>query len=52
MSFAIGALALNRLASLANTLRVYKHTSAKGLGVNVTPEFGPESVGSRLSLNF
>lgn len=52
MSFAIGALALNRLASLANTLRVYKGTSAQGLGLNVTPEFGPESVGSRLSLRF
>ena len=52
MSFAIGALALNRLASLANTLRVYKHTSATGLGVNLSPEFGPESIGSRLSLTF
>ena len=52
ISFAIGALALNRLASLANTLRVYKHTSARGLGLNVTPEFGPQSVGSRLSLRF
>lgn len=52
MSFAIGALALNRLASLANTLRVYKRTSSKGLGLNFTPEFGPESVGSRLTLGF
>ena len=52
MSFAIGALALNRLASVANTLRVFKHTSAAGLGVNITPEFGPESIGSRLSLTF
>jgi hypothetical protein len=52
ISFAVGALALNRLASLANTLRVYKHTSAKGLGLNVSPEIGPESVGSRLSLSF
>jgi hypothetical protein len=52
MSFAIGALALNRLASLANTLRVYKRTSAKGLGLNLTPEFGPESIGSRVSLRF
>lgn len=52
MSFAIGALALNRLASLANTLRVYKRTSSKGLGLNLTPEFGPESVGTRVSLRF
>lgn len=52
ISFAIGALAFNRLASLANTLRVYRHTSAQGLGLNVTPEFGPESVGSRISLRF
>ena len=52
ISFAVGALALNRLASLVNTLRVYKHTSAKSLGLNVTPEIGPESVGSRVSLRF
>lgn len=52
ISFAVGALALNRLASMANTLRLYKHTSGKGLGLNVTPEFGPESAGTRVSLNF
>lgn len=52
MSFAIGALALNRLASLANTLRVYRGTSSKGLGLHFEPEFGPESVGSRLSMRF
>lgn len=52
ISFAVGALALNRLASLANTLRVYKHTSAKSLGLNLTPEFGPQSVGSSLTLRF
>jgi len=52
ISFAVGALALNRLASLANTLRVYKHTSAKTLGLNLTPEIGPESVGSQLTLRF
>jgi hypothetical protein len=52
ISFAVGALALNRLVSLANTLRVYKHTSGKGLGLNVTPEFGAESVGTRVSLRF
>lgn len=52
ISFAIGALALNRLASLANTLRVYKRTSAKGLGINITPELGPDYTGARLSLGF
>jgi hypothetical protein len=52
ISFAVGALALNRLASMANTLRVYKHTSGKGLGLNVVPELGPESAGTRVSLNF
>ncbi|MBW8888856.1 MAG: hypothetical protein JF616_13960 [Fibrobacteres bacterium] len=52
ISFAVGALALNRLASLANTLRVYKHTSAKSLGLNLTPEIGLESVGSQLTLRF
>jgi hypothetical protein len=52
VSFAVGALALNRLVSLANTLHVYKRTSAKGLGMQVIPEFGPESAGTRVSLGF
>ncbi|MDB5104079.1 MAG: hypothetical protein JWP91_1768 [Fibrobacteres bacterium] len=52
ISFAIGALALNRLASLANTLRVYKRTSAKGLGLQVFPEIGPDYTGARVSLGF
>ncbi|HKP95505.1 MAG TPA: hypothetical protein VJ385_07095 [Fibrobacteria bacterium] len=52
ISFAIGALALNRLASLANTLRVYKRTSAKGLGLNVMPEIGADYAGTRLTLQF
>ncbi len=52
ISFAVGALALNRLVSLANTLRVYRHTSGKGLGLNVTPEIGAESAGARLTLRF
>ncbi len=50
VSFAVGALALNRLASLAHTLNVFKRTSAKGLGLQVTPEFGPDYAGARLSL--
>jgi hypothetical protein len=52
VSFAVGALALNRILSLANTLHVYKRTSAKGLSLQVIPEFGPESAGTRLSLRF
>ena len=49
ISFAIGALALNRLASLANTLRVYKRTSSRGLGLNleIIPEIGPDYTGAR-----
>ncbi len=50
VSFAVGALALNRLASLAHTLNVFKRTSAKGLGLQVTPDFGPDYAGARLSL--
>ncbi len=52
ISFAIGALALNRLASLANTLRVYKRTSSQGLGLEVFPEIGPDYTGARVSLGF
>lgn len=52
ISFAIGALALNRLASLANTLRVYKSTSSRGLGLEVFPEIGPDYTGARVSLGF
>lgn len=53
ISFAIGALALNRLASLANTLRVYKGTSAKGLGlIEIIPEIGSDNTGARVSLGF
>ncbi|MEO6095467.1 MAG: hypothetical protein ABIW76_07255 [Fibrobacteria bacterium] len=53
ISFAIGALALNRLVSLANTLRVYKGTSARGLGMmEVIPEIGPDNTGARVSLGF
>jgi hypothetical protein len=53
ISFAIGALALNRLVSLANTLRVYKGTSAKGLGrIEIIPEIGSDNTGARVSLGF
>ena len=52
ISFAIGALALNRVASLANTLRVYKHTSVKGVGLNLVPEIGPDYAGTRLTMRF
>jgi hypothetical protein len=52
ISFAIGALALNRLASMANTLRVYKRTSSRGLGLEIIPEIGPDYTGARVSLGF
>jgi hypothetical protein len=49
VSFAVGALALNRLASIAHTLNVFKRTSAKRLGLQVLPEFGSDYAGARLS---
>jgi hypothetical protein len=52
MSFAIGALVLNRAASMAHTLRVYRRTSGKGLSYRFDPEFGPDGSGMRLSVNF
>lgn len=52
VSFAIGALALNRIISVANTLHVFKHTSAKGLTFNIIPEIGHDYTGGRLSLGF
>jgi hypothetical protein len=52
ISFAIGALAANRVVSLANTLRVYKRTSAKGLSMNVVPAIGPGYAGTFLTLRF
>jgi hypothetical protein len=52
MSFAIGALALNRLASIVNALTDYKRTSARGLSFDVTPDLGPESAGTRLTVRF
>lgn len=52
ISFAVGFLALNRLASLANTLNVYRRTSAHGMGLQIHPEIGPDYTGGRLSLRF
>lgn len=52
MSFAVGALVLNRAASVAHTLRVYRRTSGKGLSYRFDPEWGPESSGIRLSVTF
>lgn len=52
MSFAVGALVLNRAASMAHTLRVYRRTSGKGLSYRFDPEWGPESSGIRLSVTF
>lgn len=60
MSFAVGAMALNRVASVAHTLRVYRRTSGKGLSsipppplpIAFAPEFGPDGSGMRMTVNF
>jgi TM2 domain-containing membrane protein YozV len=52
LSFAVGALALNRIASLAHTLRAYRRSSGKGLSWRVEPLLGPGETGGRLALNF
>lgn len=52
MSFAVGALVLNRAASAAHTLRAYRRTSGKGLSYRFDPEWGPEHSGIRLSVTF
>ncbi len=52
MSFALGALALNRLGSLMNTLQTYKRTSAKNLGWELTPDLGPDYAGTRFTVRF
>ncbi len=52
LSFAAGALVLNRAASMANTLRTYRRTSGRGLGYHFDPEFGPDYSGIRLTVTF
>lgn len=54
ISFAAGALVLNRAASMAHTLRAYRRTSGKGLGMNyrLDPEFFPGGSGVRLTMGF
>ncbi len=52
LSFAVGALALNRIASLAHTLRAYRRSSGKGLSWRVEPLIGPEATGGRLAFEF
>jgi hypothetical protein len=52
MSFAAGALVLNRAAAMAHTLRAYRRTSGKGLGYRFDPEWGPEGSGIRVSVTF
>jgi hypothetical protein len=52
LSFAIGALALDRVVALAHTLRVYRRTSGKGLSFHVNPIIGPDLSGIRLALTF
>ena len=52
ISFAGGALVLNRVASLAHTLRVYRRTSGKGLSYRFDPELYEDGSGLKLSVNF
>ena len=53
ISFAVGALVLNRAASMAHTLRVYRRTSGKGLSYyRFEPEWGPDGSALKLSVNF
>ena len=52
ISFAVGALALNRIAAMAHTLRVYHRTSGKGLSYHVDPLIGPDLSGMRLAVTF
>lgn len=46
LTFAIGGLALNRVAAMAHTLRLYRRT-AQGLSWQAIPEIGPNSAGMR-----
>jgi len=53
ISFAAGALVLNRAASIAHTLRVYRRTSGRGLGYyQFVPEWGPDGSALKLTVNF
>jgi hypothetical protein len=52
LSFAVGALVLNRAASVAHTLRAYRRTSGKGLSYRFEPEWNPERSGIRVSMTF
>ncbi|HAO99592.1 MAG TPA: hypothetical protein DCQ83_06060 [Fibrobacteres bacterium] len=52
MSFAVGALALNRVVAIAHTLRVYRRTSGKGIGLHFDPLISPDFSGMRLALAF
>ncbi len=52
ISFAVGALALNRVVALAHTLRAYHRTSGKGLSMRVNPVIGPDISGMRVAVGF
>ncbi len=52
ISFAIGAMALNRLASVVNTLHVFKSTSTRGLSLNIVPEFGQQYAATHVLIGF
>ncbi len=52
ISFAVGALAMNRVVALAHTLRTYHRTSGKGLSLHFIPLIGPGSSGMLLATSF
>jgi hypothetical protein len=53
MSFAVGALVLNRAASLAHTLRLYRRTSGKGLSrFRFEPEWHADGSALKFTANF
>jgi hypothetical protein len=52
LTFAVGGLAMNRIVALAHTLRLYRHTTTKGLSWQALPEIGPDWAGGRLVYGF
>lgn len=52
VSFAVGALVLDRVASLVNTLHLYRTTTTHGLSWNVQPYYDGQQGGAAVSLRF
>ncbi len=52
VSFAIGALALSRAASIVNTLHLYRSTTSFGLSAQSNPILNEKEVGWQVSFNF